>query len=63
MRKLEVLNDEAIAFLETQVDLLLTMPEHCRRDRWRVVGGTEHHSVTLTFRQATARLPARAQRR
>lgn len=31
-RKFEGLNDEAQRHLEAQIDLLLAMPEHCRRD-------------------------------
>lgn len=31
-RKLEGLSGEALAHLEAQADLLLTMPEHCRPD-------------------------------
>ena len=35
MQKLEGLNDEAVDFLELQIDLLLTMPEYAHRDQLR----------------------------
>jgi hypothetical protein len=55
-QKLEGLNDEATEFLETQIDLLLTMPEFQRRDRWVIVRTGLERLEQIEKRPATVHL-------
>jgi hypothetical protein len=55
--KLEALTDDAVAHLEAQADLLLTMPEHRRVDRW------PRRLDVLRPRPAMVRLPRTGSRR